>query len=61
MDRAVPPVGHLQRKHDNSDEEERDVERCNEHVHMASSKYLHTQVKFPQISTVFRDWGHFVL
>jgi hypothetical protein len=24
MDRAVPPVGHLQGEHDNSDEEERD-------------------------------------
>jgi hypothetical protein len=40
MDRPVRPIGHFQAEYDNSNEEERDVERCNEYIHMASSKYI---------------------
>jgi hypothetical protein len=40
VDRPVRPIRHFQAEYDNSNEEERDVERCNEYIHMASPKYI---------------------
>jgi len=40
MDRPVRPIGHFHGEYDDSDEEERSVERWNKYVHMASSECL---------------------